>query len=243
LTSPLGYRLADAEPHPNPGKAAIGQRLHKFEPDPLTAPTVARMFDEYLSGKGFYAIAEDLTRDGVPSPAAHDPARNRHRDGRAWPKSAVRAVLMNPRYTGRQVWNRQRRDELLLDVEDVAAGYETKLRWNNRSDWIWSGAPTHEALVSSEAFAKVQEQMAAGAHRPTPIKGRTTARHYVLSGLVYCSACGRRMQGTFAHETPRYRCKFPSEDALANKVAHPLTAYVQKVGHRSPARPMDRRVV
>jgi site-specific DNA recombinase len=45
----------------------------------------------------------------------------------------VRAILANPRYTGRQVWNRQRRDEVLLDVEDVAAGHETKLRWNDRA--------------------------------------------------------------------------------------------------------------
>ena len=46
------------------------------------------------------------------------------------------AILLNPRYTGRNVWNRQRRDEVLLDVDDVAAGHETKLRWNDQSDWI-----------------------------------------------------------------------------------------------------------
>jgi hypothetical protein len=27
-----------------------------------------------------------------------------------------------PRYTGRQVWNRRRKDELMLDVHDVALG-------------------------------------------------------------------------------------------------------------------------
>ena len=225
---PYGYRLADAGPHPNPGKAAVGQRLHRLEPDPYAAPVVRRIFEEYLVGKGLYAIAEGLTRDGIPSPSAHDPARNRHRDGRAWSKSAVKAILSNPRYTGRQVWNRQRRDEVLIDVEDVAAGHETKLRWNDRSLWIWSAAPTHEPLVSSEDFARAQEQMAAGAHRPSPLKGRATGRSYSLSGLVYCAVCGRRMQGTFAHDTARYRCKFPSEYALANRVEHPLTVYVKE---------------
>ena len=141
---------------------------------------------------------------------------------------AVRAILANPRYTGRQVWNRQRRDEVLLDVEDVAAGHQTKLRWNDRSSWIWSSEPTHEALVSSQDFARVQKQMAAGAHRPTPMKGRATGRSYVLSGLVTCAACGRRMQGTHAHEIARYRCRFPSEYALANKVEHPATVYVRE---------------
>ena len=225
---PYGYQLADAGAHPNPGKAAIGQRLHRLEPDPFAAPIVARIFEQYISGLGLYAIAESLTREDIPSPSAHDPARNRHRDGRAWSKSAVRAILTNPRYTGRNVWGRQRRDEVLLDVEDVAAGNETKLRWNNSADWIWSAQPTHEALVSGEDFARAAEQMSASAHRPTPMKGRATGRHYALSGLVHCAVCGRRMQGTFAHDTARYRCRFPSEYALANKVDHPLTVYVKE---------------
>ena len=225
---PYGYRLADAGPHPNPGKAAVGQRLHRLEPDPFAAPVVRRIFEEYLAGRGLYAIAERLTRDGIPSPTAHDPARNRHRDGRAWSKSAVKAILSNPRYTGHQVWNRQRRDEALIDVEDVAAGCETKLRWNDRSSWIWSTERTHEALVPSEDFARAAEIASAGMHRPSPLKGRATARHYVLSGLVYCGVCGRRMQGTFAHGTARYRCKFPAEYALANRVEHPLTVRVKE---------------
>ncbi|GLZ08164.1 hypothetical protein Acsp03_56300 [Actinomadura sp. NBRC 104412] len=89
-----------------------------------------RIFAEYLGLDGYrergcFAIAEGLTRDGVPSPSAHDPARNRHRCGVAWSKNAVRAILMNPRYTGYQVWNKQRKDEVLLDVEDVALGPTT----------------------------------------------------------------------------------------------------------------------
>jgi site-specific DNA recombinase len=144
---PYGYRLADAGVHPNPGKAAMGGRLHRLEPDPAVAPVVARIFREYLRGAGLFAIAERLTRDGIPSPSAHDPARNRHRDGRGWAKSAVRAILADPGYTGRQVWNRQRRDEVLLDVEDVAAGHETKLRWNDPSAWVWSAEQMHEPLV------------------------------------------------------------------------------------------------
>jgi len=34
---PHGYQLADAGPHPNPGKAALGIRIHRLEPDPVTA--------------------------------------------------------------------------------------------------------------------------------------------------------------------------------------------------------------
>lgn len=45
---PYGYRLADVGPHPNPGKAAVGQRAHKLVPDPVTAPVVAGIFDMFI---------------------------------------------------------------------------------------------------------------------------------------------------------------------------------------------------
>ena len=153
---PYGYRLADAGPHPNPAKAADGKRLHRLEPDPATAPVVKRIFAEYLAGRGIYAIAEGLTRDGIPSPSQADPARNRHRTGEGWAKSAVKAILANPRYTGRQVWNRQRKDEVLLDVANVADGYETKMRWNDQGSWVWSEKTAHEPLVSTGDFEAAQ---------------------------------------------------------------------------------------
>jgi hypothetical protein len=135
-----GYALVDIGAHPNPAKAAIGQRLHGLGLDEQAAPVVARIFAEFLAGAGLYAIAEALTRDGFACPSAHDRARNRHRSGVAWSKSAVRAILTNPRYTGHQVWNRQRKDEVLVDVEDVALGHETKLRWNSADAWVRSAA-------------------------------------------------------------------------------------------------------
>jgi Recombinase len=76
----------------------------------------------------------DPRRHSLPSAA--DPRRNLHRTGVAWSKSAIKAILANPRYTGHQVWNKQRRDEVLIDVDDVALGHQTKLRWNQPDQWI-----------------------------------------------------------------------------------------------------------
>jgi site-specific DNA recombinase len=225
---PYGYRLVDAGPHPNPGKAADGRRLHRLDPDPLTAPVVKRIFAGYLSGKGLYAIAEALTAEDIPSPSAYDRARNRHRTGQAWSKSAVRAILLNPRYTGHQVWNRQRKDEILLDVEDVALGHATKLRWNTPHDWIWSTQPVHQALVSPEDFARVQDLMAAAGRRPVTRKPHRSRHDYVFKGLVWCAACDRRMQGHWANAQAYYRCRYPAEYALANKIDHPANVYLRE---------------
>ena len=37
---PYGYRLADPGPHPNKAHAAWGRRVHRLEPDPVTAPAL-----------------------------------------------------------------------------------------------------------------------------------------------------------------------------------------------------------
>jgi hypothetical protein len=96
-------------PHPNPEKASMGMKIHRLEVDPLTGPVVGRIFEMYLTGLGYRAIAHALIDQDVPSPSAHGPARNPHRSRHAWAGSAVPAILTNARYLGRQVWGRQPR--------------------------------------------------------------------------------------------------------------------------------------
>jgi DNA invertase Pin-like site-specific DNA recombinase len=225
---PYGYTLADAGPHPNPSKSAAGQRAHRLELDPTTSPIARRIFVEYLAGSGIHAIAEGLNRDRVPSPSAHDRARNRHRTGVGWSKWAVRAILMNARYTGREVWNRQRRHEQLVNVDDTALGHETKLKWNDRADWIWSAVQTHDAIITSEEYAAVQEHLGAGANRPANRQPRRTSRPYMLRGLLFCDACGRRMQGSWNHGRAHYRCRFPAQYAGVKDEAHRSTIYLRE---------------
>jgi hypothetical protein len=70
--------------------------------------------------------------------------------------------------------------------------------------------------------------MAASAHRPTIRKVASDRRPYVLSGLVFCGQCGRRMQGQWNHNTAYYRCRYPNEYAIAKELDHPRTVYVRE---------------
>jgi site-specific DNA recombinase len=224
---PYGYQLVDAGPHPNPSKAAIGQQLRRLAPDPIAAPVVQRIYDQFCSGDGLHTIASALNADGIPSPSGHDPERNKHRaSGQGkWAKSAIRAILANPRYTGFEVWNKQRKDEVLLDVEDVALGHQTKMRWNDTDAWIWSQRPMHQAIVSTQQFETAQATFAGNKRRAPrqPAEGR----HYLLSGLLHCGVCGRRMQGQWNHGRAYYRCKFPS-DYPDGGCEHPQSVYVKE---------------
>jgi len=103
---PYGYRLADAGPHPNKAHAAWGRRAHRLEPDPVTAPVVRWMSAQRLAGHSLARITRALNDAAIPCQSAADPQRNSHRSGTAWTLNTVGAILSNPRYTGRQVWNR-----------------------------------------------------------------------------------------------------------------------------------------
>jgi Recombinase len=201
-------------------------RLHTLEPDPATAPIVQRIFTDFLGGYGYLAIAERLTAEHLLPPSGHDGARNPHRLGLAWSKSAVRAILANPRYTGYQVWNKQRRDEVLLDV-DVAAGHVSSMRWNPPDQWVWSAQPTHPALVSREAFDQVQARIAS--RSPTSPRGpKPSAKSYLLRGRLTCGLCRRRLQGQWVRGEAYYRCRYPAEYAASAQPNHPTNVYLRE---------------
>jgi site-specific DNA recombinase len=127
---PYGYRLADAGPHPNKAHAAWGRRAHRLDPHPATAHVVRWMFAQRLAGHSAARIARALNEAGVPCPSAADPARNPHRTAAGWMLGTVTTILSNPRYTGRQVWNRQRSDTELADPGNVTLGHKSVQRWN-----------------------------------------------------------------------------------------------------------------
>ncbi|MFF5219541.1 recombinase family protein [Micromonospora sp. NPDC000442] len=148
--------------------------------------------------------------------------------GRAWAKIAVRVILTNPRYTGWQVWNKQRTDEVLVDVDDVALGHMPVMRWNPQNKWITSQEVVHEPLVTDEVFNAARELLGSRAHKPATHKPHRTRHPYVFKSLIYCSVCQRRMQGQHSHGVAYYRCRYLSDYALANRVDHPKNVIMRE---------------
>jgi site-specific DNA recombinase len=228
---PYGYLLADAGEHPNPKKRALGQRLHRLEPDPVTAPVVQRIFALFAAGHGLRAIANILTAEGAPSPSAHDPGRNPHRDPRGWAHTAIRTILRNEKYRGRAVWGKQARTDELFDINDVSAGYVTRQRWTPKERWVYAPEQAHEALVSEELWDAVAARIAATTARPYSgsRSPRATTTPYVLRGLLFCGICGRKMEGSTNKGTLRYRCKVAQTRSLPQYLAHhPKSVYVRE---------------
>ena len=156
---PNGYQLADAGPHPNKAHAAWGRGAHRLEPDPVTAPVVQWTFAQRLAGHSAARITRALNDTGIPYPSAVDPERNPHRSGAAWTLRTVAAILANPRYTGRQVWNRQRTELDLVDPANTGLGHKQVQRWNLPAGWVISNRLAHPAIVSADFHAGGSAQL------------------------------------------------------------------------------------
>ncbi|TVY98985.1 recombinase family protein [Trebonia kvetii] len=225
---PYGYRLGDAGPHPNKAHAAWGRRAHRLEPDPETAHIVRWMFAQRLAGHSVARIARALNEAAIPCPSAADPERNPHRSGTAWTVRTVATILANPRYTGRQVWNRQRTDKDLADPADVSLGRKDVQRWNLPDGWVISRKPAHPALVSEADFIAAQDINAARGPSPRNDLAGPDKRRYLLAGLLTCGVCGRRMESAWSNGKPAYRCRHGHTTATAPSPDRPKNAYVRE---------------
>lgn len=223
-----GYQLIDTDlPHPNRRKAAAGARLRTLEPDRETAPVVQRIFDMYDQGFGIRSIAQVLEREGLLSPGEFGPTRHPRSAG-VWSGSAVRAILMNPRYLGRQVAGRLRRHDELVDATDAALGTTSRQRWQEREAWAWSEEIAWPALVDEELWDRVNARLR---NNPTtrPRQARSEPGRYLLSGLVRCGHCGKSMNGATMKSKPYYRCTATRPQyAVPSVPDHPPTYAVRE---------------
>jgi site-specific DNA recombinase len=218
---PYGYRLADAGPHPNRAHAAWGRRARRLEPDPQTAPQVAWIFAQRLAGHSMARITRALNDAGIPCPSAADPERNPHRSGQAWTLHTVRAILANPRYTGRQVWNRQRTDRDLVDPANTGLGHRPVQRWNLPQGWVISARPAHPAIISEAEYITAQHMKVRRGPRPS-------GRCYQLAGLLRCGICGRLMESCWSNSQAAYRCRHGHTSATGPDPARPKNAYIRE---------------
>jgi site-specific DNA recombinase len=186
------------------------------------------MFVQRLAGHSAARIARAMNDAGIPCPSAADPGRNRHGTGAGWTLRTVTTILANPRYTGRQVWNRQRTDRDPADPADVSLGHKSVQRWNLPDGWVISSRPAHEALVSEADFIAAQDTGAARGPAPVGDPAVPCTRRYLLAGLLICGTCGRRMESAWSHGKPAYRCRHGRTSAAAPGPDRRGNAYIRK---------------
>ena len=159
--------------------------------NPEEAEVVRRIYREYLSGKSYYQIGQELSADGIRTAAGND----------YWLPSTLKKILSNEKYIG---------DALLQKT--VTTDFLNKKRVANKGivpQYYVEGS--HEAIIPRERFMQVQEEMVRRARLETGTgKRRVYSGKYALSHLVYCANCGdifrRTMWFLKGENVPVWRC-------------------------------------
>jgi len=136
--------------------------------------------------------------------------------------TTVAAILANPRYTGRQVWNRQHTDHDAAPPDRGIPRQRDIQRRGPTQDWAISERPAHPPLVSEEQFVAVQ------AIHTAPVAADGTARDYAFAGRVYCGICGRVMDAHWVHGRPGYRCRHGRNSATSRATSSTKILYIRE---------------
>ena len=155
---------------------------HKRSINASEASTVRRIFQMFAEGATFFAIAEDLNREGIPTKA-----------DKKWHLLTVRRILQNERYIGLDVYGKYR--------SFAVPGGKRKAVLRPKDEWAYITGFT-PPILDKGLFDRVQERLEE--------LGRTASRRhegrprYWLTGYIYCGKCGTRVHGATMHRTRRY---------------------------------------
>ena len=190
--------VEDKRPVANGGLARYGYRFvgkkkeTRLEIVESEAETIRLIFDWYVWGgadslpMGVQAIADELTRQGIPSSseARQDRTRKKYNHGK-WTPGIIYPYLKDEIYAG--VWYGYRK-KIAKYKDPVTGDLKRSQSLRPKSEWQPVAVP---AIIDRQTWEKAQERLEEGRNRSR--KGK--ANHpYLLAGRLTC-ACGYHWQG------------------------------------------------
>ncbi len=174
--------------------------LVKGAPDRVAV--IRRIFESYVyQEKGIRTVVEELNAEGIPSPR-----------GKKWSVGTIRSILVNPIYTGANIWN-VRSFSKYHRVEDggiteIEEGDGRGIHYHDKKNWIVADEDHgFDAIISRELFDLAQAKRK---QRQNPyLRGKAVTAPYYLSGLAKC-ICGHNLHGhTKTSSKAKGRRKYP----------------------------------
>jgi DNA invertase Pin-like site-specific DNA recombinase len=232
--APYGYRLVSTDtPHPKPARAREGVRLKRLEVEPAEAAVVREIFERYAAGHGTRKICAWLDAENVPTPLTRRAIDTDRAMAGSWATSTVQGILRNPAYTGFLVWACKQGRQRLRDVTNTSLGFRKGYAANPEDEWVWSPAVTHEAVVDSELWNRVQARRRGGhvdwhTRRARGPQANSPYPH-ALRGIVVCKQCGNTLEGNWQRGSAYVRCRLSALKATLPSCAdHPRVAYLRE---------------
>lgn len=158
------------------------------------AEIVRRIFNEYIEGKSYNAIAKGLTRDGIKTGAGNT----------KWWDSTINGILENEKYYGDAILQKTITVDFLKHkrVDNIGQAQKILVEGN------------HPPIISKELFDRVQAEKARRAAKYKNVEGdrQKYSNKYPFSGKVFCGDCGnvyRRRQWNSNNPSKKFvwQCK------------------------------------
>lgn len=172
----------------------------KYAIVPDEAALIQKIFQWYLLGHGYNAIAQRLNAEGA-----------RTRNDKLWYQSTIMAILRNAAYTG----------DLLLQKTYRENHMTKRKRFNQGEHPMFRVEEAHEAIICKETFDAVQIEMSRRANRFQKLA--TTKPEHPFSRELVCGVCGGNFHRKVTHGGPVWTCgKFNrfGKSACASKRLH-----------------------
>ena len=134
---------------------------------PEEAALIQKIFQWYLLGHGYNAIARRMNAEG-----------SRTRNDKLWYQSTIMAILRNSAYTGDLLLQKTYRENHMTKRKRFNQGEHPKFRVED----------AHDAIISKETFNAVQKEIARRANRfKQPV---TDKPEHPFNGKLVCGVCG-----------------------------------------------------
>lgn len=174
-------------------KKSVSQR-NKLVIDESEAYIVRLIYELYLSGLGYTAIANYLDERGFESPK-----------NSGWNRITVRRILCSRVYIG----------DTVQGVSEKVSFKSKKTRRLPENEWVIT-EKTHEPVISREVYDRAQEirKSRSGGRK---IRGRV--RH-VLNGIIRCGDCGSSMYARKHRKGIAYVCGNYCRNGTAGCTSH-----------------------
>lgn len=137
---------------------------------PEEAKIVRGIFEQYLGGKGSYAIARELRKEGIPT----------IRGSKGWQDGAVKAILQNPVYAG----------DLLFQKTYTTEGVPFTKKHNRGEMPQIMITDNHEPIISREEEQAVRELYAYRRQKQCVENVEVYQNRYAFSSRIICGECG-----------------------------------------------------
>lgn len=159
--------------------------------NPETCGIVKRIFQMRDSGMALGAIASQLNKEGIPSPARYLwlkglSKEERHKDS-YWDRINVKRLLKNKMYLGMLVYGKER------------TSFAKGIKRQRVPESEWKYVPNaHEAIIDQELFDSVQRKLDGTKQDFLNMTGinEDYQPENLFRGRIHCSDCGRAMKMT-----------------------------------------------